>query len=144
MGKKINSQSVKIILSNQLGYERIAMACSAAFAKMFGLASERIEDLKTVVAEAAINAMEHGNKGRPNSKVVVCLDYNNNAIHVAVSDEGAGIKTFPPKPNIERIIKQLDPPIGLGLFLIKQLADKVEFNPRPNKGHVVNMSINMA
>ena len=144
MGKETNSQGVKVILSNQVGYERIAMACSAAFAKMFGLASERIEDLKTVVAEAAINAMEHGNKGRPNSKVVVALNYNNNAIHVAVTDEGAGIKSFPPKPNIERIIKQLDPPIGLGLFLIKQLADKVEFNLRPNKGHVINMSINMA
>ncbi len=144
MGKKINSLGVKIILSNQMGYERIAMACSAVFAKMFGLASERIEDLKTVVAEAAINAMEHGNKGRPNSKVVVALDYNNNAIQVAVTDEGAGIKTFPPKPNIERMIKQLDPPIGLGLFLIKQLADNVEFNLQPNKGHVVNMSINLA
>jgi serine/threonine-protein kinase RsbW len=111
---------------------------------LLGLSSERIEDLKTVVAEAAVNAMEHGNKGLPDSRVRVSMSYKDNAINVAVTDEGKGIKVFPPKPNIERIIDQLDPPIGFGIFLIKQLADKVEFLPAPNKGHVVNMSINLA
>jgi len=144
MGKNNNEHSVEIILSNQIGYERIAMACSATFAQMLGLSSERIEDLKTVVAEAAVNAMEHGNKGLPDSRVKVSMNYKDNAINVAVTDEGNGIKVFPPKPNIERIIDQLDPPIGFGLFLIKQLADKVEFSMAPNKGHVVNMSINVA
>ena len=144
MGKKNNNHSVEIILSNQIGYERIAMACSATFAQMLGLSSDRIEDLKTVVAEAAVNAMEHGNKGLPNSRVRVSMNYKDNAINVAVTDEGKGIKVFPPKPDIERIIEQLDPPIGFGIFLIKQLTDKVEFSLAPNKGHVVNMSINIA
>ena len=144
MGNKINDHSVEIILTNQIGYERIAMACSAAFAQMLGLSSERIEDLKTVVAEAAVNAMEHGNKGLPDSRVRVSMNYKDNAINVAVTDEGKGIKVFPPKPNIERIIDQVDPPIGFGIFLIKELADKVEFTLAPNEGHVVNMSINMA
>ena len=144
MGKNNNDHSVQVILSNQIGYERIAMACSATFAQMLGFSSERIEDLKTVVAEAAVNAMEHGNKGLPDSRVVVSMNYKNNAINVSVTDEGSGIKVFPPKPDIERIIDELDPPIGYGIFLIKQLADKVEFTPSPNKGHVVNMSINMA
>ena len=144
MRKKNNDHSVEIILTNQIGYERIAMACSAAFAQMLGLSAERIEDLKTVVAEAAVNAMEHGNKGLPDSRVRVSMNYKDNAINVAVTDEGNGIKVFPPKPNIERIIDQVDPPIGFGIFLIKELADKVEFTLAPNKGHVVNMSINMA
>lgn len=144
MGKNNSDHRVEIILTNQIGYERIAMACSATFAQLLGLSSERIEDLKTVVAEAAVNAMEHGNKGLPDSRVRVSMSYKDNAINVAVTDEGKGIKIFPPKPNIERIIDQLDPPIGFGIFLIKQLADKVEFLPAPNKGHVVNMSINLA
>jgi len=144
MGKNNSDHSVQVILSNQIGYERIAMACSATFAQMLGFSPERIEDLKTVVAEAAVNAMEHGNKGLPNSRVVVSMNYNDNAINVSVTDEGGGIKVFPPKPDIERIIDQLDPPVGFGIFLIKELADKVEFNLAPNKGHVVNMSINMA
>jgi anti-sigma regulatory factor (Ser/Thr protein kinase) len=36
----------------------------------------------------------------------------------------------------------LDPPVGFGLFLIKQLADQVEFN-KIDGGHVVNMAIKM-
>ena len=124
MGKKNNNHSVEIILTNQIGYERIAMACSATFAQMLGLSSERIEDLKTVVAEAAVNAMEHGNKGLPDSRVRVSMNYKDNSINVAVTDEGKGIRVFPPKPNIERIIDELDPPIGFGIFLIKQLPRK--------------------
>ena len=33
--------------------------------------------------------------------------------------------------------------IGFGLFLIKQLTDQVEFNKMTEKGHMVNMTINM-
>jgi anti-sigma regulatory factor (Ser/Thr protein kinase) len=112
----LSERTIEVRLANKLGYERVAMACSACFAQMMGLSPERIEDLKTVVAEAAIN--------------------------VSVMDEGDGIKKFPPTPDIERIIEKLDPPVGFGLFLIKQLADQVEFN-KIDGGHVVNMAIKM-
>ena len=130
-------------LANKLGYERVAMACSASFAQMMGLPPERIEDLKTMVAEAAINAMEHGNKGRPDAKVTVSMDCQDDTINVTVMDEGDGIKKFPPKPDIEKIIEDLESPIGFGLFLISQLADQVEFNQVTDSGHVVKMAIKM-
>ena len=71
MPSSLNEQSVEITLPNQLGYERIAMASAATFAKMVGFSTERIEDLKTIVAEAAINAMQHGNKQRPDARVTM-------------------------------------------------------------------------
>ena len=52
-----NEKAIEIIIDNKLGYERVAMACAASYAKMMGFSDERIEDLKTVVAEAAINAV---------------------------------------------------------------------------------------
>ena len=116
MGKKLNDRTVAVILSNEIGYERIAMACSASFAQMFGCSHERIEDLKTVVAEAAINAMEHGNKGRKDARVIVYMYCQDGTIHVSVIDEGDGIKKFPPNPDTERIIDELDPPTGFGVF----------------------------
>lgn len=118
------------------------MACSASFAQMMGFSPERIEDLKTVVSEAAINAMQHGNKGRPDARVVVLINCQGNTINVAVKDEGDGIKQFPPEPDIEKFIESLNPPIGFGLFLIKKLTDQVEFNAIDG-GHVVNMAIKM-
>ncbi|MGD2272928.1 MAG: ATP-binding protein [Desulfobacterales bacterium] len=134
MEEKLNEKTVEVILPNEMGYERVAMACSASFAKIFGLLPERIEDLKTIVGEAAINAMQHGNKGRPDARVSVTLKHEDDAINVWVMDEGDGIKQLLPDPNIERIIDNLDPPIGFGTFFIKQLADHVEFNETTDKG----------
>jgi serine/threonine-protein kinase RsbW len=141
MATNLNERMVKIILPNILGYERIAMASTASLAKMFGFSSERIEDLKTVVAEAAINAMQHGNKGRMDSEVAVTIHFKDNAIHVAVTDQGDGIAEVLPKPDINRIINMQDPPVGFGVFLIQELADGVEFNIDTDNGHCVNIVV---
>ena len=139
----MSTQTIEVRLANKLGYERIAMACSASFAQMMGMPPERIEDLKTIVSEAAINAMEHGNKGRPDAKVTVSINCQDNTIYVMVTDEGNGITHFPPKPEIEKIIEDLESPVGFGLFLIEQLADQVEFNKEANGGHMLKMAIKM-
>ena len=141
MTTQLNAPIVKIILPNILGYERIAMASSASFAKMYGFSYERIEDIKTIVAEAAINAMQHGNKGREGAEVVVTLRYKDNAIHVEIADHGDGISEVLPKPDIERIMNNLDPPIGFGVFLIQELADEVEFNLDTDSGHRINIVV---
>lgn len=135
--------TVEIRLANQIGYERLAMACSASFAEMFGFPKDRIEDLKTIVAEASINAMQHGNKGRSDAKVIVNFGYQNGIIRVKVIDEGEGIKEKPPNPNINKIIEEEDTVCGFGLFLIEQLADQVEYRKNAGKGHVVEMALKM-
>lgn len=134
--------TVEIVLANQIGYERLAMACSASFAKMFGFPEDRIEDLKTIVAEASINAMQHGNKGRADAKVIVNFGYQDGIIRVKVTDEGEGIKEKPPNPNISKIIDE-EAVCGFGLFLIEQLADQVEYRMNAGKGHVVEMALKM-
>jgi serine/threonine-protein kinase RsbW len=138
-----NDGSVEIILANQLGYERVAMACSASFAQLFGFPKDRIEDLKTVVAEASINAMQHGNKGKIDAKVVVTIGFQNDAIWIWVGDEGDGIKVVSPKPNIDKIIEADETLSGFGLYIIEQLADHVEFKERPERGHIVEIALNM-
>ena len=137
----LNPHAVEVTLCNQLGYERIAMESSASFAKLLGFMGDRIEDLKTAVSEAYLNAIEHGNQGRANAKVTIFMDFKDDIINVAVIDEGNGIREFPPKPDIARIIDNVDPPVGFGLFLIKRLADQVEFARRTDGGHVVKIGI---
>ncbi|MDJ0854636.1 MAG: ATP-binding protein [Desulfobacterales bacterium] len=134
---------VKVVLPNTIGYERVAMASSASFAKMHGLPEERIEDLKTIVAEAAINAMQHGNCGRTGARVTVMLQVTANILNVKVTDEGYGFKDEVKDPDIDRIIARLDKPVGFGVFLIRNLADRVEFRILPEGGHVVEMLINL-
>ena len=136
-------RAVEITLANQLGYERVAMACSASFAQLFGFPSDRIEDLKTVVGEASVNAMQHGNKGRKDAKVTIFLRCEGGIMTVQVLDEGQGIESFPPAPDIEKIIENDRLITGFGLFLIKELADQVEFNQVTDQGHMVSVTINM-
>ena len=141
MTTNADKRTIEVILPNQIGYERIAMASSASFAKMFGFSPARIEDLKTVVAEAAVNAMQHGNKGRPDARVIVQMNLEKDTIYVTVTDDGEGIKKIYPEPDIDRIIDKLDPPIGFGIFLIKQLVDEVDFNVKTAKGNGMRMAI---
>jgi serine/threonine-protein kinase RsbW len=143
MPPTLNKQNIKITLPNQVGYERIAMACAATFAKMVGLSPERIEDLKTIVAEAAINAMQHGNKERPDARVIVLMKFTDDTIYVSVQDEGEGFEEFLPDPDIERIVNEIDPPVGFGTFLIRELADQVEFEKTADGANVIKMAVKL-
>ena len=134
-----NDHTIELSLPNALGYERIAMGCLASFAQGVGFKQERIEDLKTAVAEACINAVQHGNKDYPDARVIVTMKFDNGAFNIAVMDRGDGIKKFPKDPEIEKIIEELEPVTGFGLFLIKKLVDQVEFNEMTGQGHVVRM-----
>jgi serine/threonine-protein kinase RsbW len=138
-----HDHSVELSLPSELGYERIAMACSAALAKMYDCPDDRIEDLKTVVAEAAINAMQHGNRFRPESRVKVTIAAAEGAIDVAVMDEGDGFRGAVADPDIERLIEERTPAVGFGLFLMRNLADRIEFDRMSGGGHRVRMSIRM-
>jgi serine/threonine-protein kinase RsbW len=139
----LEDKTVEITVPSELGFERIARACAASFARMIGFPADRIEDIKTVVAEAVINAMQHGNRERRDAKVAVSMNFKDDTLHVAVTDSGAGITELPPNPDIDRIIENLDPATGFGTFMIKQLADKVEFNEMTDGGHVVKIAINL-
>jgi serine/threonine-protein kinase RsbW len=143
MPPQLNKQNIEISLPSQLGYERIAMASAESYAKMLGLAPERIEDLKTIVAEAAINAMQHGNKERPDARVKVSMMVKENAIQVTVMDQGKGFGAFLPDPDIERIVNEQDPPVGFGTFLIRQLADQVEIDKTADGANFVRMTIKL-
>ena len=119
------------------------MESSASFAKIGGLKKDRIEDLKTAVSEACLNAMEHGNKGRPEARVVISMHLGDKDFRVSVKDEGNGIPHVPENIDIKSKVEQLEPPNGLGLYLIQQLVDRVEFNEKTDGGHVVKMVLKM-
>lgn len=142
----LDDHTIEISLPNKLGYERIAMACSASFAKIVGFLPERIEDLKTAVSEACINAMEHGNKNDPDARVIITMHYDDHVFSVSVMDQGKGMgNSNEPleEPDIEKKIDKLQTPRGLGIFLIKQLVDEVEFNQITDEGHMVRMVLKL-
>ena len=58
-------------------------------------------------------------------------------------DEGEGIEVLPKDPNIHNKIEGLEAARGIGIFLIKQLVDQVEFKRTKDDGHEVRMVIKL-
>jgi serine/threonine-protein kinase RsbW len=126
-------------LPNTLGSEKIAMEKISSIARSMGFKKERIEDLKTAIAEACINAMEHGNKFDQSAMVGVVLSTNDNELTVLVRDQGDGIDPdkIPREIFAEDGFPNLD--CGLGMFLISNLANEFFYESKPGIGNEVKM-----
>jgi serine/threonine-protein kinase RsbW len=124
---KPKSTTVEVRLPTKMGYEKVAMSTAASVAKLMGFPEDRIEDLKTAVAEACINAIEHGNRLNEKLSVGVVLRADNDELEVKVLDDGRGIKSQPVKPDIDRKMHGDEDPRGMGMFLIQALVDEAEW-----------------
>jgi serine/threonine-protein kinase RsbW len=121
------STTVEVRLPSRLGFEKVAMNTAASVAKLMGFRDERIDDLKTAVAEACINAIEHGNRLNDGLSVGVVLSAGVDALEVKVIDDGKGIQHKPAKPDIDRKMHGEEDPRGMGMFLIQALVDEAEW-----------------
>jgi len=121
------STCVEVRLPSRMGYEKVAMSTAAAVAKLMGFRDDRVEDLKTAVSEACINAIEHGNRLNEGLSVGVVLSAVDDCLKVKVIDDGKGMKNLPPKPDIDMKIHGDQDPRGMGMFLIQALVDEAEW-----------------
>jgi len=135
---KLKGKTIAMVLPSKVGFERVAMECSASYARILGFAADKIEDIKTAVSEACLNAIEHGNKGNTEAKVHITMAFDGQGLAISVKDEGQGISHPLKEPNIESKIEGLEGPRGLGIFLMQNLMDEVEFE-KPGNEHVVKM-----
>ena len=138
-----NDNSVEVRLPSKLGYEKIAMSTAASMAKLMGFSEDRIEDLKTAVAEACINAIEHGNQVDASVPVGIVLSIHPGELEVKVMDDGNGIDAPPSQPDIDRKMTGEEEARGMGMFLIQALVDEVEWVPRTEGQSFVRLVIRM-
>lgn len=121
------STTVEVRLPTRMGYEKVAMSTAASVAKLMGFPEDRVEDLKTAVAEACINAIEHGNRLNEKLSVGVVLSAGADSLEVKVIDDGTGISKQPPRPDIDRKMHGEEDARGMGMFLIQALVDEAEW-----------------
>ena len=139
-------RTVELKIPSELGYEKLAMKLAAAVAERMGFTPERIEDLKTAVSEACLNAIRHGNLLDMTTKVLVVLTIKDTKLAIDVKDEGRG---GPPpqeieEPDIGKQMAGLQAPGGLGLFIIQHLMDEAEFvESEAGGGHHFRMVIHL-
>ena len=112
-------------VSSAIGNEREVMERVATVAADHVSASD-LARLRTAVAEAAMNAIEHGNGADPDLPVEVEVRLDGDRFVVRVADRGgAAALPEPEVPDIEAKLNGHQSPRGWGLFLIEQMVDGV-------------------
>ena len=121
------------------GNERQAMERVAKAVRVVGLPPRRLERLKTAVAEATMNAIEHGNQGRAEVPVKIAVSTGDSVLVVRITDQGGG-REIPEAtaPDLEAKLAGLQKPRGWGLFLIKNMVDDVRVTS-DEKHHTVEL-----
>jgi serine phosphatase RsbU (regulator of sigma subunit)/anti-sigma regulatory factor (Ser/Thr protein kinase) len=130
-------------LASEPGNEREAMRRVEDSVAGLGLEPARLERLKTAVAEATMNAMEHGNEYRPESKVGIRVAHGADTVRVRVTDRGrAGEVPEPEAPDLEAKLAGRQRPRGWGLFLIKEMVDEAR-EESDAEGHTLELAMRL-
>ncbi len=125
------------------GNEREAMVRVEQAVAGSGLDPARVERLKTAVAEATMNAMEHGNEYRADRPVSIRVLQSADRLRVQVSDHG-GATELPPAetPDLAAKLEGRQRPRGWGLFLIEKMVDEAHATVGTD-GHVLELTLRL-
>jgi serine phosphatase RsbU (regulator of sigma subunit)/anti-sigma regulatory factor (Ser/Thr protein kinase) len=114
---------------SEIGSERAPVERVVRAVAPLDLPASRIEQLRTAVAETIMNAVEHGNNGRPELPVAIRVTASATGLEVAVTDQG-GDRPIPeaPDPDLEAKLAGMQDPRGWGLFLIRNMVDDLRIS----------------
>ena len=107
--------------------------------EVFNVNEDNFGNILIAVTEAVNNAIYHGNQGNPEKQIHIGFESSGSNIIFSVADEGKGFDyNNLPDPTDPL---NIDKPNGRGVFLMKNLADKVEFYQQ-GKGVSLTFNVN--
>jgi anti-sigma regulatory factor (Ser/Thr protein kinase) len=114
-------------LPSEPGNERKAFALVTESVQDLDLPDAQLEKVKTAVAEATMNAIEHGNHNDPRVPVGVTASIEGRDLVVRITDGGgSGNLADPETPDLEAKLEGRQKPRGWGLFLIESMVDEMD------------------
>lgn len=97
----------------------------------FNLEQKYFNKIYLCISEAVLNSIKHGNKNDKNKTVSIGVDCDEKEINVLIEDEGDGFDINKIEdPTCKSNIKN---EWGRGIFIIKKMSDKLEFNEKGNR-----------
>jgi anti-sigma regulatory factor (Ser/Thr protein kinase) len=135
---------VAFSVPSQPGNERAALARVADAVAGRGLTDDQVERLKTAVAEATMNAIEHGNRNDPALDVDITVVDSGESVTVSIVDQGGAHAPDPDAavelPDLDKKLAGLQSPRGWGLFLIRNMVDEMDVFTDGDK-HTVRLAM---
>jgi serine phosphatase RsbU (regulator of sigma subunit)/anti-sigma regulatory factor (Ser/Thr protein kinase) len=130
-------------LASEPGNERLAFKRVAAAVADAGLSSEQVARLKTAVAEATMNAIEHGNENLSDVPVEVRVLRSADGIVVTITDLGGEHDVSGEEVETPDLVEKLEGrqrPRGWGLFLIEKMVDAMQVTTEGRR-HTVRLTV---
>ncbi|HEX5585221.1 ATP-binding SpoIIE family protein phosphatase [Gaiella sp.] len=125
------------------GNEREAMRLVGEAVAPLDLAPQRLEQLRTAVSEATMNAIEHGNQSRPELPVEIDVEGTGGELRVRIADRGLSRPAAAPEaPDLAAKLEGLQKPRGWGLYLIENMVDELRVFDADGR-HTVELVVNL-
>ena len=109
-------------------------------AREFGFADEDVNKIALAVDEACTNVIKHAYRFEPDRDITVTVRPHNAAFEVSIKDSGTGFDpTRLHAPDMQDYFSHFRKG-GLGVYLMKRLMDKVEYEIDPGKRNEVRLT----
>jgi len=132
----------KVELANDmLAVEEFCQKLVADASKQ-GFCEDDTFGIHMALAEAMINAVEHGNASDPNKKLTIEYLITQELFDLTITDQGSGfVPDNVPDPRDEENLHKMS---GRGILLIRAYMDVVEYNETGNRLHISKRNKNTA
>ncbi len=109
-------------------------------ARSFGFSEEDVGKIALAVDEACTNVIKHAYKFDPTKEIAISVKGADRAFMVSIRDNG---RAFDPagihQPDMKEYMTHFRRG-GLGVYLMRSLMDKVEYNIEPGKKNEVRLT----
>ena len=140
MNREAND-TVELRIPSQLRFLGLVDAIVQSFAADFPWEPDDVNNLSTAAIEAASNAMEHGNRFAQDKWVRLWIRGDRRGVEIEVEDQGKGFDPAPYERDLtpDDLLKLR----GRGIFIMRAMMDRVEFDIRPGEGTLVHLTKNL-
>jgi serine/threonine-protein kinase RsbW len=109
------------------------------YAQQAGLAEKDVYAVQLAVDEASTNIIEHGYGQECPSRIDITCDIQEDGLKIVIYDDAEPFNPETvPEPEINVPLEEIKPR-GLGIYLIRQMMDDVQYQSSPDKGNTLTM-----
>lgn len=131
MNRRSDTEKLSLEIPSDIKYIRKASSGILEWLQPRKLDDSVLFDIRLCVEEVVRNAITHGNNNDKGLKVLVSYWLEGDSLIIEIEDEGRGFDLGEvPDPTIEENIMKGS---GRGVYLVRKLMDKMEFNDKGNK-----------
>lgn len=144
MKKSSNINNQKLIVQSRTENLAVVRDFIHKAALIAGVSPEKVGDIMLAVDEACTNIMKHAYKSFPDGEIEIQVLNSRSKFTIVITDYGCSFEPKKiPAPDLQKYYQQHRVG-GLGMYLMKNLMDEVDYISVPGKYNQVSLSKNLS